>query len=120
MIQYLPAETPAVYRVVVLELASGEVRPVRGRFKTPPQRMPGVRLGQVFDPITSQMYTLYSNRPGDLRRRLRGHRRHESLGGASYGSGPGAQVTLASKESRGVGEESDASGSGPRRPSCTC
>lgn len=64
LIQYLPAETPAVYRVVVLELATGTVRPVRGRFKTPPQRMPGVRLGQVFDPVTSQMYTLYSNEPG--------------------------------------------------------
>ena len=26
--------------------------------------MPGVRLGQVYDPQTSQMYTLYSNQPG--------------------------------------------------------
>jgi hypothetical protein len=64
LIQYLPAEAPAVYRVTVLDLATGEVRPVTGRFKTPPQRMPGVRLGQVYDPIRMQMYTLYSNRPG--------------------------------------------------------
>ncbi|HEX7246772.1 MAG TPA: hypothetical protein VF351_01590, partial [Actinomycetota bacterium] len=64
LIQYLPAEAPAVYRVTVLDMATGEVRPVTGRFKTPPERMPGVRLGQVYDPQTSQMYTLYSNQPG--------------------------------------------------------
>jgi len=64
LIQYLPAEAPAVYRVTALDLATGEVRPVTGRFKTPPERMPGVRLGQVYDPVTSQMYTLYSNQPG--------------------------------------------------------
>ncbi len=64
LIQYLPAEAPAVYRVTVLDTATGEVRPVTGRFKTPPERMPGVRLGQVYDPQTSQMYTLYSNQPG--------------------------------------------------------
>ncbi|HVF08769.1 MAG TPA: hypothetical protein VNC60_09340 [Actinomycetota bacterium] len=64
LIQYLPAEAPAVYRVTVLDTATGEVRPVTGRFKSPPERMPGVRLGQVYDPQTSQMYTLYSNQPG--------------------------------------------------------
>ena len=64
LIQYLPAEAPAVYRVTSLDLDTGEVRPVTGRFKTPPERMPGVRLGQVYDPVTSQMYTLYSNQPG--------------------------------------------------------
>jgi hypothetical protein len=64
LIQYLPAEAPAVYRVTVLDMATGEVRPVTGRFKSPPERMPGVRLGQVYDPQTSQMYTLYSNQPG--------------------------------------------------------
>ena len=64
MIQYLPAEAPAVYRVVVLDLDSGDVSQVTGRFKSPPERMPGVRLGQVYDPVTSQMYTLYSNQPG--------------------------------------------------------
>ena len=64
LIQYLPAEAPAVYRVTVLDLATGDVRPVTGRFKTPPERMPGVRLGQVYDPVTAQMYTLYSNQPG--------------------------------------------------------
>jgi DNA-binding beta-propeller fold protein YncE len=64
LLQYLPAEAPAVYRVVVLDLATGEVEPVAGRFKTPPQRMPGVRLAQVYDPARAQLYTLYSNRPG--------------------------------------------------------
>jgi len=64
LIQYLPAEAPAVYRVTVLDTATGEVRPVTGRFKSPPERMPGVRLAQVYDPETSQMYTLYSNQPG--------------------------------------------------------
>jgi DNA-binding beta-propeller fold protein YncE len=64
LIQYLPAEAPAVYRVTVLDLATGDVSPVTGRFKTPPERMPGVRLGQVYDPVTAQMYTLYSNQPG--------------------------------------------------------
>lgn len=114
MIQYLPAETPAVYRVVVLELASGEVRPVRGRFKTPPQRMPGVRLGQVFDPITSQMYTLYSNRPGTYADAYEDTGGTSPYGGASYGSGPGASSDSGnSEESRGVGEESDASGYWP-------
>ena len=86
LIQYLPAETPAVYRVVVLELASGNVRPVRGRFKTPPQRMPGVRLGQVFDPVTSQMYTLYSNEPGAYADA------YEDVGGADpYGGSGGSR-----------------------------
>jgi hypothetical protein len=85
LIQYLPAETPAVYRVVVLELSTGAVRPVRGRFKTPPQRMPGVRLGQVFDPVTSQMYTLYSNEPGAYADA------YEDVGGDNpYGGGSGS------------------------------
>ncbi|MGZ8613670.1 MAG: YncE family protein [Actinomycetota bacterium] len=114
MIQYLPAETPAVYRVVVLELASGEVRPVHGRFKTPPQRMPGVRLGQVFDPITSQMYTLYSNRPGTYANAYEDAGGTNPYGGASYGSGSGASSDSGdSEESRGVGEGSDASGYWP-------
>jgi hypothetical protein len=90
LIQYLPAETPAVYRVVVLELASGEVRPVHGRFKTPPQRMPGVRLGQVFDPVTSQMYTLYSNRPGAYADAYEDTGGTNPYGGASHGGGSGA------------------------------
>jgi hypothetical protein len=68
LIQYLPPEAPSVYRVTFLELASGKVRSVFGRFKTPPERMPGVRLEQVFDPTSDQLYTLYSNQPSkDLR-----------------------------------------------------
>ena len=49
LIQYLPAEAPAVYRVTVLDLADGDVYEVHGRFKTAPERMPGIRLRQVFD-----------------------------------------------------------------------
>jgi hypothetical protein len=78
LIQYLPAEAPAVYRVTVLDLATGDVRPVTGRFKTPPERMPGVRLGQVYDPVTAQMYTLYSNQPGAYAEG------YEHAGGASH------------------------------------
>ena len=63
MIQYLPAEAPAVYRVTVLDLADGDVYEVHGRFKTAPERMPGIRLRQVFDGTTSQLYTLYSTEP---------------------------------------------------------
>lgn len=78
LIQYLPAEAPAVYRVTVLDTATGVVRPVTGRFKAPPERMPGVRLGQVYDPQTSQMYTLYSNQPGAYAQG------YEHAGGASH------------------------------------
>ncbi|HET6714993.1 MAG TPA: hypothetical protein VFI59_14970 [Actinomycetota bacterium] len=111
LIQYLPAETPAVYRVVVLELASGEVRPVHGRFKTPPQRMPGVRLGQVFDPVTSQMYTLYSNRPGAYADAYEDTGGTNPYGGASYGGDPG--VSDDSSGSGGDGEGSGSSGYWP-------
>jgi hypothetical protein len=62
LIQYLPATAPTVYRVMFLDLESQRIRPVFGRFKTPPERMPGVRLTQVFDPASDQLYTLYTNR----------------------------------------------------------
>jgi WD40 repeat protein len=61
LIQYLPAEAPAAYRVTFLDLRTGRVQEVFGRFKTPPQRMPGERLRQIFDPQTEQLYTLYTN-----------------------------------------------------------
>jgi hypothetical protein len=63
LIQFLPAEAPSSYRVTFLDLSSGKVRPVFGRFKSPPERMPGIRLAQVFDPTSEQLYTLYTNRP---------------------------------------------------------
>jgi hypothetical protein len=63
LIQYLPAEAPAVYRVTVLDLRDGDVYGVHGRFKTAPERMPGIRLRQVFDAQTSQLYTLYTTKP---------------------------------------------------------
>ncbi len=63
LIQYLPAEAPSVYRVTFLDLAKEQVHPVFGRFKTPPERMPGVRLEQAFDAVSDQLYTLYSNQP---------------------------------------------------------
>jgi len=65
MIQHLPAETPTVYRVTVLDLVRGRVKPVFGPFKSPPERMPGTRLQQVFAPDGDQLYTLYtSSHPG--------------------------------------------------------
>lgn len=63
LIEYLPATAPTVYRVMFLTLASEQIRPVFGRFKTPPERMPGVRLTHVFDDASDQLYTLYTNRP---------------------------------------------------------
>jgi hypothetical protein len=65
LIQYLPAEAPSAYRVTFLDLDSGRVHPVFGRFDTPPERMPGVRLAQVFDVAAEQLYTLYTNAPAE-------------------------------------------------------
>jgi hypothetical protein len=65
LIQYLPAEAPHAYRVTFLRLLNGVVEPVFGRFKTPAERMPGIRLAQVFDPTAEQLYTLYTNRAAE-------------------------------------------------------
>ena len=73
MIEYLPAEAPTAYRVTRLDLADGDVYPVFGRFKTPPERMPGVRLRQSFDPRLDQLYTLYTNQPSAYIRGSSGH-----------------------------------------------
>src|SRR5262245_15214098 len=65
LIQHLPAETPTVYRVTVLDLRRGKVYPVFGPFKGPAERMPGIRLQQVMSPSDDQLYTLYSSaQPG--------------------------------------------------------
>jgi hypothetical protein len=65
MIQHLPAEAPTVYRVTLLDLQRGKVRPVFGPYKGPPERMPGTRLEQLLAPNAQQLYTLYtSSRPG--------------------------------------------------------
>ena len=65
LIQHLPAEAPAVYRVTQLDLALGDVYPVIGPYKGPPERMPGTRLEQVLAPDATRLYTLYSStRPG--------------------------------------------------------
>jgi hypothetical protein len=65
LIQYLPAESPSVYRVTVLDLSTGEVRPAVGPFKGPAERMPGTRLDQVPAVDGSKLFTLYtSDRPG--------------------------------------------------------
>lgn len=61
LIQHLPAETPTVYRVTVLDLNDGFVRPVFGPYKSPPERMPGTRLQQVYAPDGGQLYTLYTS-----------------------------------------------------------
>jgi DNA-binding beta-propeller fold protein YncE len=81
MIQYLPAEAPAAYRVTTLDLRDGDVYPVFGRFKTPPERMPGIRLRQTFDPTTDQLYTLYTNEPSTYLR---------ASSGSGYGQGTSA------------------------------
>ena len=77
LIQYLPAEAPRAYRVTFLRLLNGKVEPVFGRFKTPPERMPGIRLAQVFDPTSEQLYTLYTNRAAE--------HYHDGWADASYG-----------------------------------
>jgi hypothetical protein len=77
LIQYLPAEAPHAYRVTFLRLQNGKVEPVFGRFKTPPERMPGIRLAQVFDPTSEQLYTLYTNRAAE--------HYHDGWADASYG-----------------------------------
>jgi hypothetical protein len=65
LIQHLPAETPTVYRVTVLDLRRGKVYSVFGPFKGPAERMPGIRLQQVLAPNDDQLYTLYSSaQPG--------------------------------------------------------
>ena len=61
LIQHLPAETPTVYRVTVLDLKFGFVRPVFGPYKSPPERMPGTRLQQVYAPDGGKLYTLYTS-----------------------------------------------------------
>jgi len=80
MIEYLPAEAPTAYRVTTLDLSDGDVYPVFGRFKTPPERMPGVRLRQTFDPRIDQLYTLYTNEPSAYAKAQR-----EYGGSSSYG-----------------------------------
>jgi hypothetical protein len=65
LIQFLPAETPAVYRVTVLDLGRGRVYPVFGPYKAPAERMPGTRLEQVPAVDGTKLFTLYtSDRPG--------------------------------------------------------
>jgi len=61
LIQHLPAETPQAYRVTMLDLDTGRVRPVFGPFKGPAERMPGIRLQQVLSPTATHLYTLYSS-----------------------------------------------------------
>ncbi len=92
---------------------------MHGRFKTPPQRMPGVRLGQVFDPVTSQMYTLYSNRPGAYADAYEDTGGTNPYGGASYGSDSGASGDSGRGQAV-IGEDPAPVATGPRRPSCTC
>jgi len=65
LLQHLPAETPNAYRVRMLDLERGKVRPVFGPFKSPPERMPGTRLQQELGPDGARLYTLYTSaKPG--------------------------------------------------------
>jgi DNA-binding beta-propeller fold protein YncE len=87
MIQYLPAEAPAAYRVTTLDLSNSVVRPVFGRFKTPPERMPGIRLRQTFDATTKQLYTLYTNEPSTYLRASSEYGRGTSAYGGGWANG---------------------------------
>ena len=65
LIQHLPALRPEAYRVTTLDLRNGKVRPAFGPFKSPSERMPGIRLQQLWGSMGDQLYTLYSSaRPG--------------------------------------------------------
>ena len=68
-------------------------------------------LGQVFDPVRSQMYTLYSNRPGAYADAYEDTGGTNPYAGASYGSDPG--VFDDSSGSGGDGEGSGSSGYWP-------
>lgn len=60
MIEYIPALAPERYRVRILNLASGSVRPI-GRLKSfAPGQMRGTGRMQVLDPSGEQLYTLYT------------------------------------------------------------
>jgi hypothetical protein len=112
LIQYLPAEAPAVYRVTVLNLADGDVYEVHGRFKTAPERMPGIRLRQVFDPTTSQLYTLYSTKPRAYAG-LRRLGRRQAPGDVRARAQPAAGMGLLRRSSQGVlGRAGDRAGDG--------
>lgn len=104
LIQYLPAMNPTVYRVTFLDLASQRIRPVFGRFKTPPERMPGVRLTQVFDDASAQLYTLYTNHPSKgYDGNWDGTGYADADGGQGYGGSGGGER---SGDSRGAAEVS--------------
>jgi outer membrane protein assembly factor BamB len=61
LISYLPPTNPSAYKVARLDLDTGKVHDVYGRYKTPPETMSGTRLTQVAAPDGGQLYTLYSN-----------------------------------------------------------
>jgi hypothetical protein len=63
LIRHVPPEAPSAYRVASLDLGSGRVRDVVGRYKTPPETMAGTRLNQIFDPAGDRLYTLYTSQP---------------------------------------------------------
>jgi outer membrane protein assembly factor BamB len=63
LISYLPPTNPSAYKVARLDLDTGKMHDVYGRYKTPPETMTGTRLTQVAAPDGEQLYTLYSNQP---------------------------------------------------------
>lgn len=65
LLEYFPADAPALYQVTQLDLSHGRVGPVFGPKKAPSERMPGIRLAQVRAPFGTSLYTLYtSEEPG--------------------------------------------------------
>ena len=72
LLQYVPPEAPAAYRVVLLDLRRGAVEPVYGRVLTKaappskPETMAGTRLSQTASADGSRLYTLYTTEaPGE-------------------------------------------------------
>lgn len=66
-IEYIPAEEPTHYRVRILRLATGKVRPI-GRLKSQaPGQMRGTGRMQEYAPDGEVLYTLYTQQgPNDL------------------------------------------------------
>ena len=63
LISYVPPTDPSAYRVASLDLGTGRVETVFGRYKAPSETMAGTRLNQVLAPDGDRLYTLYTDQP---------------------------------------------------------
>jgi DNA-binding beta-propeller fold protein YncE len=71
VLEYLPASAPDRYRVRQLDLRTGVLSGMLGRFKqpVPEEEMRGTRHGHVLSPDRQTLYTLYTNQPDHLHSR---------------------------------------------------